>query len=119
MVFNAITEFQFGNRTSAFEKLDSARAFVDAKFPSPDGLPYKKIGRAHGWCVSRLLLREATSLIELGSDEFDVQVAEAVRRLRSDLGREFGNSNAKAILLNVGTALVEQYSQLESPKEKE
>lgn len=114
MIFNAITEYRFGDRAAAFSKLDTARAFIQAKFPSPDGPTYRFVGSDHGWFVSHLLLREANKLIELGSDDFDQHTAQAVGKLREELQKELGPSNAKAILLRVGQALVDQYSSAAS-----
>ena len=73
MILNAITEFRFGNRTAAYEQLDVARRFFNESFPGPDGPRYRIIESDHGWCVSHLLLREASALMELGSDEFESQ----------------------------------------------
>jgi hypothetical protein len=114
MIFNAITEFRFGNRDAAYEKLDSAREFVDKTFPSPNGPRYKFVESDHGWCVSQLLLREASSLIELGSDEFDRQTVQAVARLRGELNEQWGATNASEILYSVGKALVEHYDSRDS-----
>jgi hypothetical protein len=114
MIFNAITEFRFGDRAAAYEKLDQARDFVSKVFASPDGPRYTYIESDHGWCVSKLMLREASSLIELGSDEFDSQTIEAIARLRRDLQAQWGVTNAGEILHAVGKALVDHYDSQNS-----
>lgn len=109
MILEAITHYDADDLSAAYDKLDAARAFIASRIQGPDGPEFKHIDSDHAWCVSQLLLREAESLIELDSEEFDARVATAVGQLRKQLTDELGGSYTSRVLFEVGKSLIRRY----------